>query len=153
MKPENVLLSKDFSCKIADFGFTNLASGPSGQGLMQTRLGTEAYMAPELLEHESYCGQSIDLFALGMILFIMYTGYPAFNSARRSDWHYNALVTDPAKFWKTASKRHPQGFFSDDFKDLIVNLLHDQPSRRLNLADVACHAFLTENEIASPTEL
>lgn len=49
LKPENILLNKDFSCKIADFGFAKKISGPEGKGFMKTRLGTEAYMAPELV--------------------------------------------------------------------------------------------------------
>jgi serine/threonine protein kinase len=47
LKPENILLNNYFSCKIADFGFAKKISGPEGKGYLKSRLGTEAYMAPE----------------------------------------------------------------------------------------------------------
>ena len=46
LKPENMLLAKDFTLKIADFGFSCLLKGRDGSGRLHTRLGTEGYMAP-----------------------------------------------------------------------------------------------------------
>ena len=49
LKLENILVDDDLNLKVADFGFAKKISGPEGKGFMKTRLGTEAYMAPELV--------------------------------------------------------------------------------------------------------
>jgi len=56
--------------KIADFGFASQLGKDNGS-LLRTRLGTESYMAPEILIGKAYSGTAIDLFACGIILFIM----------------------------------------------------------------------------------
>lgn len=46
IKLENLLLSEDYTLKIADFGFSCLLKGRDGSGMLKTKLGTEGYMAP-----------------------------------------------------------------------------------------------------------
>ena len=57
----------------------------SGKKLLTTHLGTESYMAPEIHEHKEYDGKTIDLFALGVILFIMKSQNPPFNVGSSKD--------------------------------------------------------------------
>jgi serine/threonine protein kinase len=59
---------------VADFGFAAPVQGRTGTGFLLTKLGTKNYMAPELLARQAYQGHVVDLFALGIILFILYTG-------------------------------------------------------------------------------
>ena len=73
LKPENVLFDQEFNLKIADFGFAAPLSGRDGSGFQKTKLGTESYMAPEIHMKKPYSGASVDLFACGIILFIMFT--------------------------------------------------------------------------------
>ena len=73
LKPENVLYDDNFNLKIADFGFAAPIEGKDGSGTLKTRLGTESYMAPEIHMKKPYSGSSVDLFASGIILFIMFT--------------------------------------------------------------------------------
>ena len=56
--------------KIADFGFSACLDGRDGSGKMRTVLGTEGYMAPEIISKQPYNGVKVDLFAAGIILFI-----------------------------------------------------------------------------------
>ena len=72
IKPENVLMDDQFNLKIADFGFA------SHQALNESRRGTESYMAPEISANETYSGCNVDLFATGIILFIMICQHPPF---------------------------------------------------------------------------
>jgi len=65
------MLDELFNIKICDFGFAIILSGRDGSGMLHTHLGTEAYMAPEIHERKEYSGASVDLFAVGIILFIM----------------------------------------------------------------------------------
>jgi len=48
IKPENILYSLSNNLKVADFGFATLIEGKKGDGLLNTVLGTESYMAPEI---------------------------------------------------------------------------------------------------------
>lgn len=66
---------------------------------LSTYCGTEAYMAPELLLELDYSGVSVDLFAAGIILFIMYSGTPAFGLAKPSDPYYRLLCTNKHNFF------------------------------------------------------
>ncbi len=73
LKPENVLLDNQYNLRIADFGFACSIDGKDGSGYCKTKLGTEGYMAPEIHMRKPYIGESVDLFACGIILFIMCT--------------------------------------------------------------------------------
>lgn len=77
IKPENIILSEDFTIKIADFGFSCLLKGKNNKGILHTKLGTPGYMAPEIRDRK-YVGTKVDIFAAGVILFIMYAGHPPF---------------------------------------------------------------------------
>lgn len=128
LKPENILLDKDFNIKIADFGFAAPIQGRDGSGFLSTYLGTPSYMAPEILGNQKYQGHVVDLFAAGVILFTIHAGHPPFNSALQKDSHYKLLAMNRADlFWKTHERNKTPGFFSDNFKDLITNMLQVMP--------------------------
>lgn len=153
LKPENIMLDKNFNVKIADFGFAAPLEGRDGSGFLKTVLGTQSYMAPEIMERSPYQGHVVDLFALGIILFIMYSGHPPFNNAVPSDPHYKLLATNRADlFWKTHSNRKPAGFFSEEFKDLITNMLQLMPHQRLSIADIIGHPWM-QGPIASTEQV
>jgi len=160
LKPENIMLDKEFNVKVADFGFAAPTQGRDGSGFLNTRLGTVAYMSPELVEAGHYQGHVVDIFALGIILFIMYSGHPPFNSASPADTHYKLLVTNRADlFWKHHENAHTDPersgpFFSDDFKDLITNMLQYQPNQRLGMADIIGHPWMDSTKsFASVSEV
>jgi serine/threonine protein kinase len=63
-------------------------------------VGTEGYKAPEI-ELGLYDGLKVDLFATGVILFIMYTGTPPFLSTKSHDRIYRLIRERRyADFWK-----------------------------------------------------
>lgn len=69
--------AEDFALKIVDFGFATEMEGPDKSGYLKDTVGTEAYMAPEVGKGK-YKGDLVDIFACGIILFIMYSGAPPF---------------------------------------------------------------------------
>jgi len=71
MKPDNVLVDEKYNIRIADFGF---AKDVPHDKFMETRVGTLNYMSPEILMGQKYDGVQADLFAIGVILFVMYGG-------------------------------------------------------------------------------
>jgi len=89
IKPENILLDKDFNIKLCDFGFAHSLEGREGKNTLKTVCGTESYMAPEIFLDKKYNGSVVDLFASGIVLFIMMAGTPPFSKADPvKDPHY-----------------------------------------------------------------
>ena len=118
LKPENMLLDENFNLKICDFGFAaNLKTQGIGTKLNKV-LGTEQYYAPELHEGNQYEGKQVDLFALGISLFIMIAAVPPFNIADKSkDAFYNALVSGrSASCWRCHERGREANFFPEAFK-------------------------------------
>ena len=136
IKPENMMLDDEYNLKLADFGFS------SSQALNETKRGTDGYMAPEIYKGDRYSGQSVDLFATGIILFIMVAQHPPFNTASAKDPHYKLLSTNRHDvFWKVHTKRKPGGieFFSEEFRNLISGMLSYNPHERPSLAEIKAH--------------
>jgi serine/threonine-protein kinase len=76
LKPANLMLDARGRVRIADFGLASLAEDRLEQGMV---MGTPAYMAPEQLIAEGVSIRS-DLYALGLILYKLLTGRPAYKA-------------------------------------------------------------------------
>ncbi|GAB5354397.1 hypothetical protein AAMO2058_000115400 [Amorphochlora amoebiformis] len=82
VKPENILISEDFTAKICDFGFSGIlkADGklqPMSETSMSTRVGSLSYMAPEVFKDVPQT-EAIDVWSLGVTIFVMLTGAPPY---------------------------------------------------------------------------
>ena len=100
LKCGNVLLDADYNLKICDMGFASHVSGTNRSGWNQTYVGTLGHMSPQILERTAYKGVEADLFSLGVIIFILYVGYPPFDMAVPSDKYYRQIYDNNAKaFW------------------------------------------------------
>jgi len=101
-------------------------------------------MAPEIHMKKPYNGPSVDLFATGIILFIMFTQHPPFSRGEPGDPFYRFLCANRADlFWKAHSKNKPgaMDFFSEEFRNLITAMLQFDPSHRLSLAEIKAHPW------------
>jgi len=144
IKPENVLLSDLYILKIADFGFACDLRGKDGSGVLRTKLGTEGYMAPEI-PSKQYEGKSVDIFAAGVILFIMYAGNPPFEKATPNDPYYKLLKEKRFDiFWKAHCRKRPNGYFSDSFKDLFTSMVAFNPAEGPDIIKIASHPWVKE---------
>jgi tetratricopeptide (TPR) repeat protein/predicted Ser/Thr protein kinase len=76
LKPSNVIIDREGSARIIDFGIARAAGakGITGEGAI---IGTPEYMAPEQVEGKP-ADQRADIYAVGVILFEMVTGRPPF---------------------------------------------------------------------------
>jgi len=138
LKPENLLLDDQFTLKIADFGFSNIVC--SAHKLMFTECGTPGYMAPEMIRNpKGYDGMKADIWACGVILFIMLAGFPPFQKPDLSDWWFNKLVNGKhALFWQAHSR---SAYFSDQTKDFLNKILNPDPEKRISITDMKKHPW------------
>lgn len=145
IKPENLLLNADFQLKLADFGFATALAGRDGSGKLNTVLGTESYMAPEINLKTAYSGASVDLFAAAIVLFIMVTGHPPFNKADPKDPYYLLFCTNRhQRFWELHNRNKPKGFFTKDFVSLMNGMLAFDPTQRLSISEIISHPWFNE---------
>lgn len=76
LKPENVVFFEKLGMvKLTDFGFSNKYN--PGQKL-ETSCGSLAYSAPEILLGDSYDAPAVDIWSLGVILYMLVCGHPPF---------------------------------------------------------------------------
>lgn len=71
LKLENILLDADQKIKVIDFGFS---IGTQKDKTLNTFCGTPSYMAPELVNKKDYHGSHVDIWALGILLYILLVG-------------------------------------------------------------------------------
>lgn len=113
-------------------------------------------MAPEIHLRKPYNGASVDLFATGIILFVMFTQHPPFVRAEPTDPFYRLICANKAElFWKAHSKNKPNGpeFFSEEFKSLVTSMLSFDPSQRLSMEEVKAHPWYTDPNVAYLEEI
>ena len=147
LKPENILfLTKDPNSpiKIIDFGLSKIfgeikpimKGNKVEKNIMSLRVGTAYYMSPEVLQgnYDNKC----DIWACGVILYIMLCGYPPFDGETENDI-LKAISKKkfffPEEEWKS---------ISDDAKDLIKHMICD-PDKRYNAEMVLNHPWIEKN--------
>lgn len=79
LKCENVLIRRDRSVMLTDFGFAR--SLEKDNELSKTFCGSAAYASPELLRGKAYRPRMNDVWGLGCILFVMVTGCMPFHDS------------------------------------------------------------------------
>jgi len=140
LKPENLLMGHGFNVKLVDFGFARFfrdaSTGKEVQ--MKTALGTPGYAAPEILNRVKY-DNSVDIFSLGVILFICIAGFPPFQEAKASDWWFDKIIRRKnALFWR-AHERSMK--FDDDAKDILLGMLAAKPDERYRWEKLRNHKW------------
>lgn len=141
IKPENILLvsrDDDVSLKLADFGFcvdsSTVQSGPSKQ-----TVGTPGYVSPEMIERKPH-GPPVDMWAMGVILYMLLGGYPPFYEPDDDQ------KTIYARILRAAYEFHPENWsqISSEAKDLISKLLVVDPSQRYTVDQALAHPWLSK---------
>lgn len=147
LKPENLMLDASFNLKIIDFGFTKSMYSNGEFIKLRTKLGTANYMAPEIHNGDKYDGEKVDVFASGIILFILITGRPPFLLASKKCKYYNLILTNNhKKFWTVHQNfLKNEVILNEEFKDLINKMIEPNPLNRLGLSDISNHSWIAKN--------
>jgi tRNA A-37 threonylcarbamoyl transferase component Bud32 len=122
LKPANVLLTRDGTPKITDFGLAKKLDqkGPTATGAM---MGTPSYMAPEQAGGKRV-GLSADVYALGAILYECLTGRPPFQAATPLDTVLQVVSDEPV------SVRQLNDKVPVDLETICHKCLEKDPSQR-----------------------
>uniref|UniRef100_A0A6I8QNX1 calcium/calmodulin-dependent protein kinase n=1 Tax=Xenopus tropicalis TaxID=8364 RepID=A0A6I8QNX1_XENTR len=138
LKPENLLLAsklKGAAVKLADFGLAIEVQGD--QQAWFGFAGTPGYLSPEVLRKDPY-GKPVDMWACGVILYILLVGYPPFwdEDQHRLYQQIKAGAYDfPSPEWDTVTP---------EAKDLINKMLTINPAKRITAAEALRHPWICQ---------
>jgi serine/threonine-protein kinase len=115
----------DFDPKIADFGLARHFEGESALTLSGVRMGTPSYMAPEQALGQTHTiGPSVDIYALGAVLYELLTGRPPFRGETAAETELQVVHQDPVP----PSRLNPR--VPRDLETICLTCLHKAPERR-----------------------
>ncbi|XP_064640836.1 calcium/calmodulin-dependent protein kinase type II delta chain-like isoform X15 [Lineus longissimus] len=140
LKPENLLLaskSKGAAVKLADFGLAIEVTGE--QQAWFGFAGTPGYLSPEVLKKDPY-GKPVDIWACGVILYILLVGYPPFwdeDQHRLYAQIKQGAYEYPSPEWDTVTS---------EAKNLINSMLTTHPAKRITAADALKHPWICQRE-------
>ncbi|XP_074055200.1 serine/threonine-protein kinase DCLK3 [Macrotis lagotis] len=144
LKPENLLVQrnadKSTTLKLADFGLAKHVVKP-----IFTVCGTPTYVAPEILSEKGY-GLEVDMWAAGVILYILLCGFPPFRSQERDQEELFASIQRGhfdflSPYWDN---------ISEAAKDLVRQLLVVDPKKRYMAHQVLEHPWIKATGKAIP---
>nr|XP_022319383.1 calcium/calmodulin-dependent protein kinase type II delta chain-like isoform X4 [Crassostrea virginica] len=140
LKPENLLLAsklKGAAVKLADFGLAIEVQGE--QQAWFGFAGTPGYLSPEVIRKDPY-GKPVDIWACGVILYILLVGYPPFwdEDQPRLYAQIKAGAYDyPSPEWDTVTP---------EAKNLINSMLTVNPAKRINATEALKHPWICQRE-------
>eukprot|EP01083_Nonionella_stella_P155139 500756_1 len=137
IKPENLLLSNDDHLKIADFGVSFMLDEetcPNKDGKISRSQGTPAFTAPET-GTKSFSAYPIDVWAMGVTLYMMITGICPFAG--------NGIYDTYEKI----QNEHPPipTHIDQNMRHFLAQILQKDPNKRITLKQAMKHRWITNN--------
>ncbi|XP_014775006.1 serine/threonine-protein kinase SIK1 [Octopus bimaculoides] len=132
LKAENLLLDANMNIKIADFGFANYYK-PNEH--LNTWCGSPPYAAPEVFEGKNYLGPQIDIWSLGVVLYVLVCGALPFDGDNLQTLRYRVL----------SGRFRIPFFMSTECEQLIRKMLVLDPAKRYTIQQVRNHRWIQED--------
>ncbi|XP_055302048.1 serine/threonine-protein kinase SIK1 isoform X4 [Sitodiplosis mosellana] len=139
LKAENLLLDSNMRIKIADFGFSNFFHPDE---LLATWCGSPPYAAPEVFEGKRYVGPEIDVWSLGVVLYVLVCGALPFDGSTLQSLRDRVL----------SGRFRIPFFMSQDCESLIRKMLVLDPHRRYTIEQIKQHRWMMI-EVMDPISL
>ncbi len=133
MKLENILINSRMKAILTDFGLCAIQS--SSDDYFYDEVGTARYTAPELLEGEGY-NESVDVWGLGIVMFMLLTGKYPFDGKKRKS------------IFRRIKNKHIDYSRYELGKDeihLLKRLLCKNPRYRIQLEDIQKHPWFRKH--------
>ena len=134
IKLENILVLKDNTIKVIDFGFAIKCEQDEYQNLF---CGTTTYMAPEIVNKENYIPYYSDIWSLGVLLYTMLYGNFPFQGKTDEDL-FNAINNIEFNFPTDDN-------VSKEVKLLLQKIFIFEPSKRLPLLDILLNKWFKKS--------
>ncbi|KND04169.1 CAMK/CAMKL protein kinase [Spizellomyces punctatus DAOM BR117] len=142
LKLENLLLNGERNILISDFGLGRTFRSDSEE-LMKTFCGTPNYAAVELISGIPYVGVKSDIWAMGVVLYVMMTGRPPFIGENISALYSKIKAVD----YKCPD------YFSQGLRNLLAKILVKDPKRRIDMDGIREDPWINYEEIERPMRL
>ncbi|XP_078457104.1 serine/threonine-protein kinase DCLK1-like [Lampetra planeri] len=140
IKPENLLVCEyedgSKSLKLGDFGLATVVHGP-----LYTVCGTPTYVAPEIIAESGY-GLKVDIWAAGVIAYILLCGFPPFRASDGDDQEalFDQILVGqldfPSPYWDNISLTA---------KELISRMLQVDVDKRFSAEQVLAHPWVADD--------
>jgi len=134
LKPENVLIDAEGHVKLIDFGFTKCLKNIY-HDRAYTNCGTPGYCAPEVMLAKVGHNYKADIWSIGILICEMIGGFIPFHS--KSEANSPATILEMVR---NGSLNLPKNLQSNA-RDLVKNILVEDPSSRLEIQQIKDHAF------------
>ena len=131
IKPENILLDKDYNVKLCDYGWATYFTPGK---FLTVYCGTPEYVSPEMLKKYPY-NEKVDIWGIGVLIFELVFGYAPFSSNFNED-RYNNIKSGKIKWPDDLNEEYQK------IKDLIEKILKVNPNDRISLNDIENHPWL-----------
>ncbi|KAK3097997.1 hypothetical protein FSP39_015178 [Pinctada imbricata] len=133
LKAENLLLDANLNIKIADFGFSNFFSS---NNMLKTWCGSPPYAAPELFEGKEYAAPGVDIWSLGVVLYVLVCGALPFDGSTLMSLRGRVL----------GGKFRVPFYMSTECENLIKQMLTVDPAKRITIDQILNHRWMKQGE-------
>ncbi|MEM7466901.1 MAG: serine/threonine-protein kinase [Pseudomonadota bacterium] len=123
VKPSNILLTKDFDVKIADFSIAHIARVDMTDTMPMGFVGSPRYMSPEQVQEDTITNQT-DIFSLGIVAFELLTGRHPFGGETFSSLIHKVINEEPLQ---PSQFRHD---LPDGLDEILAKALEKNAKRR-----------------------
>ena len=146
IKAQNILLDgENFDIKISNLRVSSFSKNVNGKTILKTkRVGSNVYMAPEIILGHSYDGEKADIFSLGVLLFFIMNFSPPFPIAKaikntNSSQRLYSFIKEKKNinlYWNYMEKYIITKKLSNEFKNLFIKMVSYNPKERPTIEQI-----------------